>query len=123
VTCDGLIFRSRDNLHLICRLPAVQPVGVNKHFGRAEYVEHPHRRRVDDRKQAITVQSLLDMTSGIEWTERLPDDHTSDSEMARSPDWVKFILDRPMSSAPGESSTITVAIRISFPRSSQNSRE
>ena len=53
---------------------------------------------LDDRKKAITVQSLLDMTSGIEW--RMPD---SMFEMERSPDWVKFVLDRPMSSAPGES--------------------
>jgi CubicO group peptidase (beta-lactamase class C family) len=51
---------------------------------------------VDDRKNAITVQSLLDMTSGIEWS--MPD---SMFEMERSPDWVKFVLDRPMSSTPG----------------------
>ena len=61
---------------------------------------------VDDRKEAITVQSLLDMTSGIEWTERLGDSSAaaveSQSEMDSSPDWVKFILDRPMSSAPGD---------------------
>jgi CubicO group peptidase (beta-lactamase class C family) len=52
---------------------------------------------VDDRKKAITVQSLLDMTSGIEWS--MPD---SMFEMERSPDWVKFVLDRPMSSTPGD---------------------
>src|SRR5271166_50467 len=52
---------------------------------------------LDDRKKAITVQSLLDMTSGIEWS--MPD---SMFEMERSPDWVKFVLDRPMSSAPGD---------------------
>jgi len=52
---------------------------------------------VDDRKEAITVQSLLNMTSGIEWS--MPD---SMFEMERSPDWVKFVLDRPMSSAPGD---------------------
>ena len=52
---------------------------------------------VDDRKEAITVQSLLDMTSGIEWS--MPD---SMFEMERSPDWVKFVLDRPMSSTPGD---------------------
>jgi CubicO group peptidase (beta-lactamase class C family) len=52
---------------------------------------------VDDRKEAITVQSLLDMTSGIEWS--MPN---SMFEMERSPDWVKFVLDRPMSSAPGD---------------------
>jgi CubicO group peptidase (beta-lactamase class C family) len=61
---------------------------------------------VDDRKEAITVQSLLDMTSGIEWTERLGDSSAAavetESEMDSSPDWVKFVLDRPMSSAPGD---------------------
>jgi CubicO group peptidase (beta-lactamase class C family) len=61
---------------------------------------------VDNRKEAITVQSLLDMTSGIEWTERLGDSSAAavetESEMDSSPDWVKFILDRPMSSAPGD---------------------
>ncbi|HEY2456329.1 MAG TPA: serine hydrolase domain-containing protein [Candidatus Acidoferrum sp.] len=57
---------------------------------------------VDERKEAITVQSLLDMTSGIEWTEPLDGRPDSVIEMERSPDWVKFILDRPMSSAPGD---------------------
>jgi hypothetical protein len=28
---------------------AAQPVGVSKHFSRAEYVEHPHGRHGDDR--------------------------------------------------------------------------
>jgi hypothetical protein len=58
---------------------------------------------LDDRKEAITVQNLLDMTSGIEWTQPLVGAiPTSLIEMQRSPDWVKFILDKPMSSAPGE---------------------
>ena len=57
---------------------------------------------VDDRKDAITVQSLLDMTSGLEWTEPLDGRPASAIEMERSPDWVKFILDRPISSAPGD---------------------
>ena len=57
---------------------------------------------VDDRKEAITVQSLLDMTSGLEWTEPLDGRPDSMFEMERSPDWVKFILDRPMSSTPGD---------------------
>ena len=46
------------------------------------------------------------MTSGIEWTERLGNISSAsvetESEMDSSPDWVKFILDRPMSSAPGD---------------------
>ena len=61
-----------------------------------EYFDRRSLANVDDRKEAITVQNLLDMTSGIEWT--MPD---SMFEMERSPDWVKFVLDRPMSSAPG----------------------
>ena len=59
---------------------------------------------VDSRKEAITVQNLLDMTSGIAWME-LGLEGTPDSsvaEMARSPDWIQFILDRPMRSAPGD---------------------
>jgi CubicO group peptidase (beta-lactamase class C family) len=55
----------------------------------------------DDKWKAITVQNLLDMTSGIDWTD--PSNGRSDTftEMRRSPDWVRFILDRPMSAAPG----------------------
>jgi CubicO group peptidase (beta-lactamase class C family) len=55
----------------------------------------------DDRKNAITVQNLLDMTSGIDWTEPLSGRPDSAIEMRRSPDWIKFILDRPMLHAPG----------------------
>jgi CubicO group peptidase (beta-lactamase class C family) len=57
---------------------------------------------VDDRKKAITVQNLLDMTSGLDWKEPLDGRPDSVIEMARTPDWIKFILDRPMSSAPGD---------------------
>jgi CubicO group peptidase (beta-lactamase class C family) len=60
---------------------------------------------VDQRKEAITVQNLLDMTSGLAWTEQLggnlpPIDTWK--QMISSVDWVKFILDRPMSNAPGD---------------------
>ncbi len=57
---------------------------------------------LDERKKAITIQSLLDMTSGLDWTERL-DGSKPESffSMERSPDWQQFILDRPMSQAPG----------------------
>ena len=57
---------------------------------------------LDDKKQAITLQSLLDMTSGIDWREPLDGRPDSQIEMERSPDWIKFILDRPMSSTPGD---------------------
>lgn len=57
---------------------------------------------IDHRKKAITVQHLLDMTSGIDWNEPLGGFPASMIEMSRQPDWIKFVLDRPMASAPGE---------------------
>ncbi len=57
---------------------------------------------LDDRKKAITVQNLLDMTSGINWQEPLDGRPDSMIEMSRQQDWTKFVLDRPMASAPGD---------------------
>jgi CubicO group peptidase (beta-lactamase class C family) len=57
---------------------------------------------VDDRKEAITVQDLLNMTSGSDWAEPLGGRPASAIEMGHSPDWVQFILSRPMSSTPGD---------------------
>lgn len=56
----------------------------------------------DDRKKAITVQHLLDMTSGIDWIEPTDGRPVTFFQMERSPDWTKFVLDRPMSNAPGD---------------------
>ena len=58
---------------------------------------------VDARKQALTVQHLLNMTSGLDWDEGYNGGtERSLFEMGRSPDWVQYILDRPMAHAPGE---------------------
>jgi len=54
---------------------------------------------LDDAKKAITIKHLLTMSSGISWPQS-GRDNVSD-QMGRSPDWVKFILDRPMAAAPG----------------------
>ena len=54
-----------------------------------------------DRKEAITVQNLLDMTSGLDWTEGLTF-FSSPLAMEQSPNWVKYVLDRGMPDAPGE---------------------
>jgi CubicO group peptidase (beta-lactamase class C family) len=57
----------------------------------------------DSRKAAITIQHLLDMTSGLAWKEPLSDERPDSMiDMERSQDWIKFILDRPMAAAPGE---------------------
>jgi CubicO group peptidase (beta-lactamase class C family) len=56
---------------------------------------------LDDAKKAITVQHLLDMTSGLAWQEGLGASIDSPIAMARSPDWQQFVLDQPMATAPG----------------------
>jgi CubicO group peptidase (beta-lactamase class C family) len=58
---------------------------------------------VDERKKAITVQHLLNMTSGLDWDEGFEGGREQSlRDMGTSSDWVKFILDRPMAHAPGE---------------------
>jgi CubicO group peptidase (beta-lactamase class C family) len=58
---------------------------------------------LDERKQAITVRHLLNMTSGLDWDEGLGGGkEQSLLELRRSPDWVQYILDRPSAHAPGE---------------------
>ncbi|MDB5872654.1 MAG: beta-lactamase [Ramlibacter sp.] len=56
----------------------------------------------DARKKAMTLQTLLDMTSGIDWTEPLTN-AVPESLIAleRSADWQRFVLDRPMAQQPG----------------------
>ena len=53
----------------------------------------------DTRRSAITVRDLLTMSSGISWHQS-PPDNTSD-QMGHSPDWLQFILKRPMMAEPG----------------------
>ena len=56
----------------------------------------------DPRRQAITLEHLLDMTSGIEWQEPLAAGPVpSLMAMERSPDWVQHVLSRPLANAPG----------------------
>ena len=58
----------------------------------------------DARKQAMTLEHLLTMSSGLEWPESGNAYTTTDNpyvRMMRSPDWVQFVLDRPMAEQPG----------------------
>lgn len=58
---------------------------------------------LDDRKKAITVQNLLDMTSGLGWEEGITGGREQSlADLRRSPDWTQFVLDRPMATRPGE---------------------
>lgn len=56
---------------------------------------------VDDNKRAMTVQTLLDMTSGIDWQEKAYTPDETIMRMYKSPDRTEFVLNQPMSSAPG----------------------
>ena len=58
---------------------------------------------VDARKKAITVQNLLDMTSGVDWDQGFENGkEQSRIDLERSSNWTQFVLDRPMAHTPGE---------------------
>jgi CubicO group peptidase (beta-lactamase class C family) len=62
-----------------------------------------HVANVDDRKKAITIQNLLDMTSGFDWDQGIEGGkEQSLIDQERSSNRTQFILDRPMAHAPGE---------------------
>ncbi|HEY7297098.1 MAG TPA: serine hydrolase [Xanthobacteraceae bacterium] len=56
---------------------------------------------VDENKKAITIQNLLDMTSGIAWQEKAYTPDETIMRMYKSPDRTEFVLNQPMSSTPG----------------------
>ena len=58
---------------------------------------------VDDRKRRMTIRHLVSMTSGIDWNESLPytDPRNTATGLEESHDWVKYVIDRPMSDDPG----------------------
>ncbi len=58
----------------------------------------------DPRKQAMTVEHLLLMRSGLDWPESSVSYGSADNilwHMMDSRDWVQFVLDRPMATEPG----------------------
>jgi len=59
----------------------------------------PQRKfeNLDQRKEEMTLENLLTMSSGLDW----PEDNELFRELNKSPDWVNFVLDRPMIKTPG----------------------
>jgi len=57
---------------------------------------------VDDAKKAMTVQNMLDMTSGIDWRERAYTPDETVMRMYQNPDRPEFVLSQPMSNPPGK---------------------
>src|SRR3984957_4376700 len=83
--------------------------GIEVQEGLLHGVDHPivdlftdkHISNLDDGKKTITVQNMLDMTSGIAWSE---DAYTPDEtiiRMYKTPDPTEFVLSQPMSDPPG----------------------
>jgi CubicO group peptidase (beta-lactamase class C family) len=56
---------------------------------------------VDDRKRAITLDDLLSMRSGLACDDWDPGSPGNEVLMGQSDDWVRFVLDLPMSRQPG----------------------
>ena len=55
------------------------------------------------RKDAISIGNLLTMTTGISWDEEHYGQDLNDyNKMVRSDDWIQYVLDKPMTSNPGE---------------------
>ena len=86
-------------------------VGIMVKDGLLDRLDHPmldffpdlRVANVDDRKKGITVQNLLDMTSGLDWKQGFEgEEEITPHEMYRRSNWTQFILDRPMAHAPGE---------------------
>jgi CubicO group peptidase (beta-lactamase class C family) len=77
--------------------------------GQLDSVDHPvidlfpdkPIQNIDENKKAMTVQHLLDMTSGIEWTEKAYTPDETVMRMYQAPDRTAFVLNQPMSNAPG----------------------
>jgi CubicO group peptidase (beta-lactamase class C family) len=58
---------------------------------------------IDDSKRSITIQNLLDMTSGFSWDQGFEGGKQQTlQDMYRASNRIQFILDRPMAYPPGE---------------------
>ncbi|MGZ5715737.1 MAG: serine hydrolase domain-containing protein [Caldimonas sp.] len=59
---------------------------------------------LDAQKKAMSLQNLLELTSGLSWREPLSSEVPETLlQLERSDDWVGFVLDRPMAQPPGVS--------------------
>lgn len=60
-------------------------------------------QNIDERKEAITIESLLTMSAGFEWNEWIPytDPENSNTLLKASDNWIRFTLNKPMADDPG----------------------
>jgi CubicO group peptidase (beta-lactamase class C family) len=52
-------------------------------------------------KEKITLEDVLQMRSGLQWDEDNYEEDNDFFRMRASPDWVQYVLDRPMADEPG----------------------
>jgi CubicO group peptidase (beta-lactamase class C family) len=62
----------------------------------------PERKPHGENQAALTVRHLLDMSSGIQWREWPYNQDSDAAKLWRAPDWTAFILNREVSTKPGE---------------------
>jgi CubicO group peptidase (beta-lactamase class C family) len=65
------------------------------------FPRYPDIAGVDDRKRSLTLGHLLSMRTGMDFWEQPYPGSPLDQLNRSTGDWVKFILDRPMTSEPG----------------------
>ncbi|MFX0210302.1 MAG: serine hydrolase domain-containing protein, partial [Candidatus Hodarchaeota archaeon] len=78
---------------------------INRHI--LDFFPEREIANLDSQKQAITLEHLLSMTSGLDWKEwptfvPYGDPANTVNKWHESEDWVKFVLDRPMANESGE---------------------
>jgi CubicO group peptidase (beta-lactamase class C family) len=74
------------------------------HDSAISYFPHRTIANLDARKQAMTIEDLLNMVAGMQWDEwsyPYTDSRNTYRQMVNTRDWVQFILDRPMAVEPG----------------------
>jgi CubicO group peptidase (beta-lactamase class C family) len=84
-------------------------IAIGLQAGLLDTVDHPILdlfpekpiSNIDDSKKAITVQNLLDMTSGIAWREKAYTPDETVIKMYEAADRVEFVLSQPMKTEPG----------------------
>jgi CubicO group peptidase (beta-lactamase class C family) len=99
----------KHTLHSVTKSVTGSLIAITLKSGLLDSLTHPvldffSDRKIanmDQNKRAITIQNLLDMTSGIDWSEPYAGKNEILSEMTKSSDPLQFILDRPMAGIPG----------------------
>jgi CubicO group peptidase (beta-lactamase class C family) len=92
---------SRQNLFSCAKSVTATVFGIARDDGIIESLDQPAAAYfpawAEDERAAITLDDLLTMRSGLSW----PDATLYTLAMSASPDWVQFVLDLPLETAPG----------------------